>query len=137
MYPTSIILLVATQRNLLERSMTAASSSSHIHRGLYAPYSSRDREDGTRNRRSIGRRIYSDISSQESITPLNVSFGPSFDLSIDLEDASWVTENMGVHEQELAAKSGSSSCRTLTADTHKESRSIVIIEDVEIGHALS
>ena len=89
MYPTLVVVLIATRRNYLEQSIEGASiADSHPTREMYFAPHKHDSEYGSPGRRSTVQSLRTDsiASSKESIIPLNISFGPAFDPDMDLFD---------------------------------------------------
>ena len=120
MYPTLVVVLIATRRNYLERSVEGATiTGSRLLRGMYFASNAHDSEYGIPSRRSTIQSLRTDniASSHESIIPLNISFGPAFDPGMDLLDPHLDEKHNDAREdQKLLAmhypSSGSSSTST-------------------------
>ncbi|VDB85066.1 unnamed protein product [Peniophora sp. CBMAI 1063] len=134
MYPTLVVVLVAARKNYLEQTIVPISSSS-LQRGMAFASVIQDSDYGIRTRRSMVRRMDSDMSSRESIIPLNVSFGPTFDPGVDLDsDAKYGSasgDHLIVMEQPLVRSRSASIVAAQKMD------SVVIVDAVGHGSALS
>ncbi|KZV75968.1 hypothetical protein PENSPDRAFT_748143 [Peniophora sp. CONT] len=89
MYPTLVIVLVSTRKNLLERSVEAASSPSDLRWNVYVPSSKDDAGGRKRNRCTTCRQVGGNISSLGSISELSIRS----DLSMESHNASLDSKN--------------------------------------------
>ena len=103
MYPTLVIVLVATRFAFLERSIHSASSSGDVR--LTLPQSEPRRQDSSLFSRYPSRRWSEDIHQQNIAQRLEVSFGPSLELRSmamarkdEEEDLSEMVEQGSSHE---------------------------------------
>ncbi|KZV75971.1 hypothetical protein PENSPDRAFT_748146 [Peniophora sp. CONT] len=125
MYPILVIVLVATRRNLLERSIEAASSTSNTRWGIHQHPSVRGGEGRDRRRCPTCQRIDGDAFSQELIPRLDtVDFGPS----VELQDVRLDPKNE-VSQQHLIPRSSHSNSSDHTLSDED-------LETVDHRHAL-